>query len=223
MVNASNGAWRTREGLMRLKEDIRPLAPDMVIVAFNWTDATQGAEGVDPEKVQMPSKPWWRKVKIIENLWVRSMSAEASDAGHQEKIRAELRRDRAWARACERNLAEMQDICREMGAEMVLVDMPGLCRPGVAPDSEEFRSVVGRTRVTPANYPSWADMKTLMSGLFSDMGRERGIRVAGVSREFDAFTGPGGVDLFTDEMHPSRSGAEKVASTVRKTLIEPAP
>ena len=222
VVNASNGAWRTREGLIRLKEEVGSLDPGMVLVAFNWTDGTQGTEGVDPERVNIVPKPWWRHSKVAENLWIRAGRLEASDVRHQEKLRQELRRDRTWARACERHLVEMQALCREIGAEMVLVDMPGLCRPGAAPDSEEFRAVVDRTRVTPANYPFWADMKVLMSGMFSDIGREQGVRVAGVSREFDTFTGPERVDLFVDEMHPNRRGAEKVALAVERSLTEPA-
>ena len=218
VINASGGAWRVREGLIRLEEEIRPLEPDLVLSALNWNDGSKGAGGVDPNRVHMPRRPWWRHAKIIENLWIRSENLKAADAGTQERLRKELRRDKPWAISCARNLKQMRRICREIGAAFALVDMPGLCRQGVAPDSEEFRAIVERTRVTPADFPFWADLKGVMSGLFQEVGHETGTRVIDVGRHFEAFTGPDRVALFADEMHVTKPGAEEIAKAVYQTL-----
>ena len=222
VVNASGGGWRVREGLIRLREEIPSLEPDMVLASLNWNDGNAGAEGMDPGQSLSSRKPWWRHVKITENIWIRLTGLESADPGHQQRLRKELRFDKPWARACVRNLTEMDAAAREMGAEMVLVDLPGLCRFGVEEGSEEFRAVVERTRVTAANYPFWAELKGVMSGLFREVSRRQGVPVADAGKHFDLFTGPARVDLFTDEMHVNRRGAAEVAEAVHLALASPA-
>lgn len=115
----------------------------------------------------------------------------------------------------------MDAAAREMGAAFAVVDLPGLCRSGVDPASEEFRAVVEQTRVTPANYPFWAEAKKLTSRLFAEAARRTGAPVIRVSSRFARFTGPGRLELFTDEVHVNRRGAAEVAEAVRQALSAP--
>lgn len=218
VINASGGAWRTREGLIRLEEEVCPLQPDVVLSALNWNDGTKGIGGVDPDRIHESCEPWWRSVRILENLWLRSENLKSADRDTQEELRKRITRNSPWAISCVRNLKEMHGACREIGAVFVLVDLPGLCRSGVAPDSEEFRAVVDRTRVTPAIFPLWVDLKAMMSGLFQEVGRETGTRVIDVHRHFEVFTGPERVALFSDEMHASKLGAQEIARAVHQAL-----
>ncbi|GEM_PF-7071856 len=218
VINASGGAWRTKEGLIRLEEEVRPLQPDMVLSALSWNDGFKGIKGIDPERVRVPRKPWVRRVKIFENLWIRFDNLKDADRGTQEKLRKKILRDSRWADSFVRNLKEMDRVCRGMGAVLLLVDLPGLCRRGAAPDSEEFRAVLSGTRVTPAGWPLWVDLKGMMSGLFQEVSHETGIPVIDVSGRFEVFTGPERVALFMDEMHASKPGAREIARAVHQAL-----
>lgn len=214
VVNASGGGWRTREELIRLKEEIPPLQPDLVLSAVSWNDAYKGIQGIDPEKARIPQKPWVRRVKIFENLWIRMDNLKSADKSTQEELRKKLVRDSRWAEVCVRNLKEMDQICRTMGSDFRLVDLPGLCRSGISLDSEEFRAITSRTRVNAQIYPLWVDLKTMMSSLF----RETEIPVIDVHKAFETFTGPDRVSLFMDEMHTTAPGAREIAGVVHSFL-----
>lgn len=214
VINASGGAWRVREGLLRFQEEVRPLRPDLLLVSLGWNDGFKGVEGIDPEKTKLPSKPWVRRVKILENLWIRTENMKSADKGLQEERRKRIARQTPWADATVRNLKEFDRLCRESGTKLALVDMPGLCRSGLAKDSAEYRAVTGHTRVTEASYPFYVELKQLVSGLL----RESGAPVIDVHGQFDSLAGPQRTALFMDEMHTSAPGAAEIAKAVHKGL-----
>ena len=217
VINGSNGAWRTREGLIRLREEGVRLQPDLVLIAFGWTDVSQGVEGVDPEVVDMPRRRWWNYVKVFENLWVRWDVYQSEDKGQQDFLRRHLRRDTPWAHTFSRNLVGMQKVASQVGAEAVLVNLPGLCRRE-ALGTEEFQQVVEKTRVTAANYSLWMEVEEFVAGLLWDVGREAGMRVIDVSDHFRTFSDARRLALFMDEMHVTQAGARETATAVHQAL-----
>jgi len=64
VINAGVGSWRTREGLLRLQNEVRHFSPDLILVAFNWNDATEGLKGLDPDRPYPTEKPWWYASKL---------------------------------------------------------------------------------------------------------------------------------------------------------------
>lgn len=111
----------------------------------------------------------------------------------------------------------MKRVADEINADVMLVNLPGLCRTKPA-DSNEVELVVERTRVTRENFPLWAELKDFETELFQEIGFEHGMRVIDVHREFERFSGALRLELFTDEMHMTAYGTYETAAAVARAL-----
>ena len=114
----------------------------------------------------------------------------------------------------------MHEAAAAMGAEAVLVSLPGLCRREALGTPEYGLIVRSSHRVTPANFPLWADMKRFVGDLFQDVGRRTGMKVIDVQGAFASFSGEDRLALFSDEMHASREGAEEIAQAVARAMVQ---
>lgn len=213
VINGGNGAWRTREVLLRLRQEIPRLEPDLILVDVNWNDACRGTEGEDPDRPRVPRRPWWYRVKLFQNVRIRVLRSLDFNRSYMEACRRRLSADERWARRMADNLQEMHRAASALGAGLALVDFPGLCRR-----ESEAREVTEKTRVTPQNYLYWVEMKELVSALLRQAGEELRVPVLSVHRDFEALFGPDRLALFIDEMHVNEKGAERIAQAIGRAL-----
>jgi lysophospholipase L1-like esterase len=221
VINAGVGGWRSREGLLRLRQEVRGLAPDMILVAFNWNDVIAGLDGEDPDSAISAELPWWAHSILLQNLRVRYLVHKSNDEALYKSWIAGLRRDQPWAKAFEQNLLAMQAIARDIKAEMVLVNLPGLCRKE-SRDSGEYEMIIRKTRVTPASFDFYVSLKGFISDFLYDIGRGHGMTVSDVSSYFENFSDSQRLALFTDEMHASTAGSAEIAEAVYLCLAREA-
>jgi lysophospholipase L1-like esterase len=217
MINAAVSGGRTREGMMRLEEEVRRLTPDLLLVAFTWNDFTNGMDGFDPDAV-IPSwkKRWWLQSKVLENVYVRYQVWQLHHAPYWERKRQLVRRDTPWVEAYVRHLLAMRAMAAEIPAEMVLVKLPGLCRLNASPTERQL--VIDQTRVTPTTFRFFAELSQFVSALTKDVGQDAGLRVIDTSDDFEMFGGAERVRLFVDEMHVTAEGA--IARGVHRGVVE---
>lgn len=218
VINAANGGWRSRENLIRVREDLRRLDPDLLLLALSWNDVCLGTSGEDPDRPVLRKKPWWYHSALLQNLRVRYLRSQDYSRHHHESIRSRLSRDKRWAHALFENVAAIQAIADEKGAQVILVNLPGLCRRA-GMKGEEYRRVLQETRVTPLNYPVWVEFNEFERIFFKEMGESMEIPVADIAGGFEAFSGPRRVELFVDEMHVTSKGAAEVARLTSSFLV----
>ncbi len=219
VINASNGGWKSREGLIRLQEEVRHFEPDLLLVDFNWNDFISGLGGNDPEAARIPKRKWFNYIKVFENLYIRYRVYQDSGEAYHKQRRLNLKRDKPWVNSFIRNLLAMRAIASEIHAEMVLVNLPGLCRKESL-NSSEYKMIIDRTRVNPASFPFWVELKNFVSDLLRDIGRQQECQVIDVHQHFEAFSGAQRLALFTDEMHATAPGAEEIAKAVYGGLTQ---
>lgn len=221
VINAGVGGWRTREGLLRLREEVRGLAPDMILVAFNWNDAIAGLDGEDPDRAISAEPPWWSHSTLLQNLRIRYLVHKSSNEALYKSWIAGLRRDEPWAKTFEQNLLAMRAIARDLKAEMVLVNLPGLCRKE-SRDSSEYEMIVRKTRVTLASFDFYVSLKAFISSFLYDIARDHDMTVSDVSSYFENFSDAQRLALFTDEMHANTAGSGEIATAVYLCLAREA-
>lgn len=217
VINAGNGGWRSREVLIRVREEVLKLQPDLLLLALSWNDACKGTHGDDPERAMFSPKPWWSYSALLQNLRIRFLNLQDSSKGYREAVMSRLRPDARWADLFRKNTAAIQAAAAEQGTAVALVDLPGLCRR-TGSSGEEYREVVDRTRVNDANYLFWVELKELDTAIAKEMGKKLQVPVIGVSSDFEVFSGADRANLFTDEMHLTPEGADQVARSVKKGL-----
>jgi len=161
--------------------------------------------------------PWWYYSKVLQNIRVRYMNYQSHNDTLYQTLIAQLRRDRPWGKAYVSNLLEMQKIASPIGAKMILVNLPGLCRKE-SRDTSEYELIISRTRVTTENFDYWVEIKLFVAALLKELGREHGIQVIDVSSAFESFSGAQRIELFTDEMHFSDAGAREVANAIYQAM-----
>ena len=217
VINAGHIGWRSREGLIRLREEVSRFEPDLVLIAFNWSDVTCGLAGQNADAVMVPPNQWWRRVKIIENLWVRFKVEQLKDKRYNDRRRSRIQRSAPWADSFSRNLVSMERFSSGIGSEARLVNLPGLCRrQGL--ETGEYQQVIQRTRVNPEEFRLWVDVKEFVSALFQEVSDRTGIPLIDVADRFEAFSGARRVDLFRDEVHATPEGAGEIARGVYQAL-----
>lgn len=218
VINAGVSRWRTREGLLRLRNEVRHFSPDLLLVAFNWNDAGEWAvHRYDPDRPIPDETPWWASFKILHNFRVRYLQSKFDESEYRSWI-SELRRDRDWVAAYTRNLLAMRTIASEVGAAMVLVNLPGLCRRESL-GSAEYQAIVTSGGASRAGFPWFVELKEFMAGLMADLSRDHDLPLIDVSASFDRFSGTERRGLFSDEIHYSEAGSEKVAEAVFLELV----
>jgi lysophospholipase L1-like esterase len=124
-----------------------------------------------------------------------------------------LRPDEYWAIAYKRNLIKMSTLSRRIGAEMVLVSLPGLCRPA-ALGTPEYSLIVENTRANPASFPYWVRMKQFTASTLQEVAGAEGVEMIDVSDYFERFSNADRLRLFVDEMHTTKDGSEQIANAI---------
>jgi lysophospholipase L1-like esterase len=219
VINAGVGGWRTREGLLRLEREVTQFAPDMILVAFNWNDFIDGLNGIDPEAVKSEEKRWWHHSVIAQNLRIRFLQWKYGNEKLYEEWTQSLRRDQPWAKVFKRNIVSMGSIARQMGADFVLINLPGLCRETDVL-GEEYRLIVTGTRVKPANFAFYTKLKEHVGVFLYEIGAEMNVEVINVEEDFHVFKGKDRTALFTDEMHTTALGSREIAKSVHRGLLK---
>lgn len=219
VINAGVSRWRTREGLLRLQNEIRHFSPDLILVAFNWNDAGEWAvHRYDPNQPIPDETPWWASLKILHNLRVRYLQYKFDEAEYRS-WRDELRRDREWVSAYQRNVLAMKTIASGIGATTILLNLPGLCRRSSI-GTEEYEAAIVGGRASRAGFPWFAESKEFMSGLMADLSRDHDLLLIDASAYFEQFSGADRFALFGDEIHYSDAGSEEVAQAVFLALVQ---
>lgn len=217
VINAGIGASRTREGLLRLKNEVQYFQPDLILVAYGWNDVLKGVDGEDPHAAASTKAPWWYYSAVLQNLRIRYLVRTAHDARRYENLMTRLRRGSPWSTAYVSNLLEMRRVASSIGARMILVNLPGLCRKE-SRDTSEYDLIVSRTRVTPENFDFWVEVKSFEGGLLADVAASAGMQLIDVSAAFEAFSGVQRLELFEDEMHFTDAGAREVAEAINRAM-----
>lgn len=218
VINAGVGGWRTREGLLRLRNEVISFDPDIIMIAFVWNDAWQGIQGIDIGVARKSAKPWWYHSALLQNLRIRYLASKDNDANLHQSWTANLQRDAAWAQTYVSNILEMLEIRQEITkAKIVLINLPGLCRDENT-TSVEYRLIIGNTRVSSANYVLWVRLKRFISNLLHDLGRKHGVEVVDVHRYFEQFAELRRLELFADEMHTTKLGSEQIAQAIYRAV-----
>lgn len=185
---------------------------DLVLVAYNWNDIHYGTEGYNPDEVLASSRPWWYRSKILQNAWIRWVRfQDRSEARWRDNL-TRLSPDQHWAVAYKRNLIEMSALSRQIGAKMILVSLPGLCR--AAFDTTEYSMIIENTRANPASFPYWVRIKQFASATMQDVARTEGLGLLDVSAYFERFSNMERLKLFVDEMHTTKDGSEEIANAI---------
>lgn len=217
VINAGIGSSRTREGLLRLRNEIVNFSPDVLLVGYVWNDVMRGLRGENPHAATPPDTPWWYHSAILQNLRIRYLRYQETNSAVYEKYAESLgtARTSPWGMAYEQNLLEMNAIASRVGAKLILVNLPGLCRKE-SRMSHEYELILKRTRVTRENFDFWVSVKGFVTAEFERMGREHGIETIDVNSYFGRFSNEHRVGLFTDEMHLTDAGARAVAEAISK-------
>ena len=217
VINAGIGASRTREGLLRLKNEVQYFQPDLILVAYGWNDVFRGVSGDDPHAAASVETPWWYQSAVLQNLRARYLARTAQDARYHDDLITRLRRDSPWSKAYVTNLLEMHRVASSIGARMILVNLPGLCRKE-SRETSEYDVIISRSRVTPENFDFWVEVKSFEGALLADVAATTGMPLVDVSAAFDKFSGVQRLELFEDEMHLSDAGAREVAEAINRAM-----
>ena len=213
VINAGLGGSRTREGLLRFEQDVVRMQPDLILVAYNWNDIHYGTEGYDPDQPLATARPWWHGVKILQNAWIRWVRFQDRSEMRWGNNLAHLRPDEYRAIVYKRNLIKMSYLSRKIGAQMMFVNLPGLCREA-AFGSPEYSVIVENTRANPASFPYWVKIKQFAASTLQEVGRTEGVGTIDVSGYFERFSSTDRLRLFVDEMHTTKDGSEQIANAI---------
>jgi lysophospholipase L1-like esterase len=213
VINAGVGGWRSREGLLRLEREVTQLSPDIILVAFNWNDFIDGLNGIDPESVKSKEPPWWSASTVMQNLRIRFLKWKYADEKLYRKWVEQLEPSQPWVTTFKRNILSMHAIAVDLGAEFILVNLPGLCREsGLSKD--EYTLIVDKTRVKAASFVFFSRLKDFVTQQLQGMARANDIRMIDASGYFERFSGQRRFELFTDEMHTTDLGAHEIARAI---------
>ena len=219
VINAAVHGWRTREHLLRLQTDVQFLEPDLLLLASNWNGPWSGIAGWDPEvAVQVDWDPWWEHLKLFENLRNRYVNYVDGSQATTEQYRARLRREEPWLETFEGNLLKMRATASDIGAQVIIVSLPGLTRTTAT--IAERTLVVNRTSETPETYLFWAEMKDFIGASFEKLGRERNIPVIDVHERFERFAETERLKLFVTLTHMTTEGHQEIATSIQEDLSQ---
>ncbi len=213
VINAGVGGWRTREGLLRLKNEVQQFEPDLLLVAFNWNDLYAGVQGHDPNKRKVNKKRWWLNFALMENAYVRFLVHKSHSNEKFIKYTEGLKLDTDYTEVFRDNIINMHNIASKINAEMALVNLPGLCRD-VSVKSYEYDIILKRTRVTDASFPFFYKLKKFISTLLNGISNDIGVDFIDVSSGFNSFSEEKRLELFVDEMHFTEKGSDEVAKYI---------
>jgi len=220
VINAAMTRFRSREALLRLQSEVWQFHPDIILAAINWNDSTHGTVGIDPESVEVHEQPWWYQFALFQNLAIRYSLWQRNKRDYWGPRFLKLNRNEQWAKVYERNIVVMNEISRQIGARLILVNLPGLCRErAIVPG--EYEEIIRRDmHISADSFPFWIAVKSFESAFLRDLGCHHDIPVIDVHRSFEMFSGRQRVDLFTDEMHHSAQGTEQIAEAIRIALVQ---
>ena len=221
IVNAGVNGWRIREDLLRTKQKLLPLAPDVLLIASGWNDVWKGVQHGDPNAIMHPwNIPGWAHFKILENFRVQYLNRVGYDQSLMRTFQERARLDAPWVPVLTGRLREMVEAARANKTEPVFVHLPGLCRE-TAP-REERELVQSDTaliiRILPEHYQLWAKMNTVLGQIDEQMGRELGVQTIDVHRSFDRFSNDYRLSLFVDEIHMTALGHLEAAKVIAEQL-----
>lgn len=210
VINGAFVGWRTREGLLRLQNEVIHFDPDVLMVAFNKNDAYKAMQGRDAHATIFPSNP--PRLALLENLSIRYANRVKGPENYKSML-TYLRRDAAWAQAYADNVAAMKTIADRIGSTMVLVNLPGVSR-NEDRQTPEYQLIIESNILTPGIYVLWARLQSFMSGFINDLGTKYDVPVIDAHKYFYKFKNGERIKLFTAMGHPSCSGAESVAEAI---------
>jgi len=213
VINAGVSGWRSREGLLLLQREIIHFSPDCIMIAFNWNDAWHGVNMVDPNGSMYTPQPVWQHSLLLQNLHTRFLNMVVNNTNTIRAFSARLSRDSEWAQVYRKNLAEMIRITEAAGAKAVLINLPGLARQKDT-TSVEARSAMARAGLTADNYLFYAEMKSLISEMLHDIGRQHNVPVIDVHRYYESFHDAELLSLFVDVAHTTREGSGHIAEAI---------
>jgi len=95
----------------------------------------------------------------------------------------------------------------------VLINLPGLARQKDI-TSVEARSAMARAGLTADNYLFYAEMKSLISEMLHDVGRQHNVPVIDVHRYYENFHDTELLSLFVDVAHTTPQGSEQIARAI---------
>ena len=223
VINAAVGGWRSLENMLRLRDEVSRFAPDMLLLVFNWNDSWKALRNNLPfNEVTSIERPLWSHVKIFENLRSRYLNYQTRNERTIRNMTAGLRDDAAWAIGLRHHILEMNNAAERIGARVVVIALPGLCRP------RDLASPAGPAIVRLASDDErlcrfWAALNEFEAKLFLDLGDDSGIPVINVREAFERFESHERTRLFTDVMHLTVTGSRETAAAVARGVRELAP
>jgi lysophospholipase L1-like esterase len=206
VINYSAIGYTSFHGLRRLRRDVLPDEPDVVVIRFGWNDQLVSPVGHSFENPSTPLGEW-----VEEKLYRSRLLAMLMYQGMpQARVRPDVFKNQAeplpWVtrEAFEHNLARMIDLARAHGARVIVLDAPA------APLTPEIRA--DRKFVTISGYDTIEHMLAMHAryqAIAERVAKEKGVPFL----RTDDPPGPGEPPHWTphDVVHPSQAGHFKIA------------
>jgi len=215
VVNAGVSGLNSELALRRLRTRVLPLAPDVVTIYIGWNDLMK----FDPlaQVADAPDSRWSGVARALDNLWLvkglrkllffhlRDYIAPPTTGPESHSGRFADFRPSIY----ERNVAEMIDAVRSVGAQPLLVTLPTVVRLEMsASDLRQARVMFPYFRSGNA-VGDFLDLLAAYNRAVRELARERKIPLVDLAEHFETLDDV--TPYFFDTMHPDKRGRVEIA------------
>lgn len=220
VINAGIEGYNSEYALARLKEELLPYSPDMVIVYIGWNDLMK----VNPNNLSSTGKYPWAASLMERSYLMKGLSKLMFFYLRPALMTPGIEADQSGSHVFDgfvpmtyrENLTAIVEILRKRGIAVLLVTLPTAVQPHMSIQELKARDIFFPYYAGAYSVDKFLSLHRSYNSVIRSVASERNVTLVDLDLIFNGYDKKG---LFWDTMHPSAEGHILLAQSLLGRVI----